>query len=489
MPDPVETTYYVRIWKTEIYAGKRGNTYNVVWWVDKNRFKKGYRQAAAAESFRSELVTSHRKGEAFDIATGLPVSKLRRETPKTTWYEFACAYVDMKWPHISGKYRKGVAEALVTVTPIMLTEPINADEAKAFRSALQNWGFNTRQRNTAEQPDDVTKRLTWISEHSRPVTDLARPDLIRAALDAVASRLDGGRAAGRTTHRKRAVLFNAANYAVELGLLAANPIEAIKWSAPKSSAVIDRRSVVNPQQARALLATVAITPRTGKRLTAFFGCIYYAALRPEEAVDIRKHNLDLPKSGWGWITIEQAAPDTGKTWSDSGEQRDSRQLKHRAPGDTRRVPSPPELTQLLHQHLQAHGTDDKGRLFRGTRGGELATVTYVRIWDRARASALTKEQYASPLASRPYDLRHAAVSTWLNGGVAPTQVAEWAGHSVDVLLKIYAKCLDGQEDIALKRIGAALGRPPKTRTPKKVVPSPERPPPPRRTTRSPHVRR
>ncbi len=34
----------------------------------------------------------------------------------------------------------------------------------------------------------------------------------------------------------------------------------------------------------------------------------------------------------------------------------------------------------------------------------------------------------------PYDLRHAAMSTWLNGGVPAAQVAEWAGHSVEVLL-------------------------------------------------------
>ncbi len=32
---------------------------------------------------------------------------------------------------------------------------------------------------------------------------------------------------------------------------------------------------------------------------------------------------------------------------------------------------------------------------------------------------------------------------WLNGGVPATDVAAWAGHSVEVLLKIYAKCLDG----------------------------------------------
>jgi hypothetical protein len=51
---------------------------------------------------------------------------------------------------------------------------------------------------------------------------------------------------------------------------------------------------------------------------------------------------------------------------------------------------------------------------------------------------------ASPLAKMPYNLRYAVVSTWLNGGVPPTTVASWAGHSVEALLKIYAKCPDGE---------------------------------------------
>lgn len=29
--------------------------------------------------------------------------------------------------------------------------------------------------------------------------------------------------------------------------------------------------------------------------------------------------------------------------------------------------------------------------------------------------------------------------------MAPTTVADWAGHSVEVLLKIYAECLDGTD--------------------------------------------
>jgi len=63
----------------------------------------------------------------------------------------------------------------------------------------------------------------------------------------------------------------------------------------------------------------------------------------------------------------------------------------------------------------------------------------------------------SPLAGRPYDLRHAAVSLWLNGGVPAPEVAERAGHSVDVLLKVYAKCVDGQGATVNARIEEALG--------------------------------
>src|SRR5450756_2886159 len=73
----------------------------------------------------------------------------------------------------------------------------------------------------------------------------------------------------------------------------------------------------------------------------------------------------------------------------------------------------------------------------------LSMGTTYRVWTAARAAALTDAEYASPLAKRPYDLRHAAVSLWLNAGVPPTQVAEWAGHSVNVLLRVYAKCVYG----------------------------------------------
>ena len=93
------------------------------------------------------------------------------------------------------------------------------------------------------------------------------------------------------------------------------------------------------------------------------------------------------------------------------------------------------------------------------KSGELASITYRRVWGKARSTVLTPAEHASPLAKRVYDLRHACVSTWLNGGIPPAQVAEWAGHSVAILLKIYAKCIDGQDGINRQRIEDALGDP------------------------------
>jgi hypothetical protein len=43
--------------------------------------------------------------------------------------------------------------------------------------------------------------------------------------------------------------------------------------------------------------------------------------------------------------------------------------------------------------------------------------------------------------------------------VPPARVAEWAGHSVAVPLRVYAKCIDGQDQIAKRRIEDALREP------------------------------
>ena len=115
------------------------------------------------------------------------------------------------------------------------------------------------------------------------------------------------------------------------------------------------------------------------------------------------------------------------------------------------------LVPLLRAHIKRYGTAPDGRIFQTARGGILQASGYNEVWTQARQNALTPAQYKSPLGRRPYDLRHAAVSLWLNSGVPATEVARRAGHGVAVLLKIYAHCIDGQADAANQRITDALG--------------------------------
>jgi hypothetical protein len=60
------------------------------------------------------------------------------------------------------------------------------------------------------------------------------------------------------------------------------------------------------------------TTKRGERLVAFYGCLYFAALRPGEALGLRKRGCVLPETGWGRLTLEKNRPQSGKRWTDSG---------------------------------------------------------------------------------------------------------------------------------------------------------------------------
>ncbi len=217
------------------------------------------------------------------------------------------------------------------------------------------------------------------------------------------------------------------------------------------------RVVVSPAQAETLLNEVGRLGQRREHLKAFFATLYYAALRSSEAVMLREADLDLPKAGWGWIVLSASASRSGRPWTNEGTARQERGLKHRADNETRTIPVPPVLVRLLRAHIKRFGATIDGRVFQTARGGILQDSGYNEVWDQARREALTPAQYRSPLGRRPYDLRHAAVSLWLNSGVPATEVARRAGHGVAVLLKIYAHCIDGQATVANQRIAEALG--------------------------------
>ncbi|GAB3398984.1 hypothetical protein GCM10027569_00280 [Flindersiella endophytica] len=316
----------------------------------------------------------------------------------------------MKWKDASGGYRRDIARALVAATPAMISGTRGAPEPAKIRRALTGWGFNTKCR--AECPDNTADVLRRLERNTKPMSSLGDAAAARALLDAATTKLDGTRNAASTVSRNRAVLYNAFEYAVESKVLAKNPLKDLKWKAPRAAREVDRRCVVNPEQAQALLDAVREQRPSGPRLVAFFGVMYYSGLRPEEAVRLREDNVALPPlvwdeeaqkcaepdydDDWGELHFGSAGPDVGGAWTDSGNQREDRGLKHRAEGATRTVPVPPELTRLLRTHLADIGTGADRRLFWGIRGDDLPTCTCPPCLGQGRRAALTDDECNSP---------------------------------------------------------------------------------------------
>jgi integrase len=432
----------------------RRKPFEVRWRAAGRSKSKSFITRKLADSYRAELVRAARMGLDFDPLTGEPAAWNLLEPVIVTWYQEATAYAVMKWSSLAAHSRASLAEALATVTPV-LTRPDARDRpgSRELRTALYQHAFNPARPADPDSP--AAQILDWAQQASLPVGCLSEPAVLRTALEALTFRLDGSRAAANTI-RKRVVLHGALGYAAEAGLLPDNPLDSIAWHVPQSSAALDPAVVASPEQVSALLDAVS---QTRPELAAFFGCLYYAALRPEEAVALRTSDCHLPTSGWGMLRLASAAPRTAAAWTSDGTGYEQRGLKHRPEGTIRMVPAPPVLVAMLRAHHTAYGTAADGRLFRGTRGGPLSGSLYGRAWQSARVLALGPELATGGLARRPYDLRHAALSLWLNAGGDPAQIAARAGNSVAVLLTVYSHCIHGRDDLLNQQISRVLGPP------------------------------
>ncbi|MBM9620566.1 tyrosine-type recombinase/integrase [Streptomyces zhihengii] len=463
-------TFDVDIWSIRKRAG-RPKPWELRWRVGERPHSRSFKLKPQADGRRAELMTALRDHQQFDEETGLPAAELMART-SPSWYEHVTQYVLMKWPRAAAKHRASIAESLSVVTPMLVTTKRGAPPAAVLRAALYQWAFRAVRnaegswvpRHTAEQPPaDIRAALDWIAANSRKVKDLEDPTLLRPALEALSLRLDGKKAAENTVRRKRMVLSNVLRYTVdEKGLLSANPLPRVDWSPPESDDEIDFRFVPGPVLARSLLGAVRDSGPRGAHLHAFFGCLYYAAMRPGEIVALKESDCTLPPNSpecvqkWGELLLGESRPEVGGGWTDDGASYEKRGLKRRRSGATRTVPIPPVLVHLLREHIARYGTTDDGRLFRAARGGRVASTEYCDLWEKARAAVLAPAEAKSPLAAVPYSLRHAGVSLWIKSGVDPAEVAARAGHSIAVLYRFYAKILKGGQQHSNDLISRAL---------------------------------
>ena len=288
-------TYDVRVYRTEVYKGSEVTTYRVRWKVGVRLWREGFRTAAQADSFRSALMTAARKGEAFSLVTGRPTA-WERAKADTSWYEFACAYVGHEVEAGVGQVPQGHRPGAVP-RPHRRCWPKHADGPMMRASAGRSCGRHSTPSSATNPPADVAEVLAWVARNSAPGVGAdrrrdgqagcsTRPLAAWTARTRPRARPDGTARSWPTPWTTRS----------SCGLLDTNPIRALKWTAPKVSSQVDRRCVVNPRQARALLDAVRAQQPSGPRLVAFFAVMYYAGLRPEEAHQPRQDNLVLPSA-------------------------------------------------------------------------------------------------------------------------------------------------------------------------------------------------
>src|SRR5690242_20315390 len=168
------TTYDVRVYRTDVYKGTKVTTYRVRWKAGHRLWREGFRNAALADSFRSSLLTAARKGEAFSLITGRPVSWQRDESA-LTWYDLTLDYTAAKWPYAAPNHRKSIAEALTDATEAMLASDEPPYQVEDMRRALRTWAFSDRLRGATKPPEDLAAIVRWLQTATLPVADLSRP--------------------------------------------------------------------------------------------------------------------------------------------------------------------------------------------------------------------------------------------------------------------------------------------------------------------------
>ncbi|MBU7598953.1 tyrosine-type recombinase/integrase [Streptomyces sp. P38-E01] len=450
-----EGSLNVRFYSIETNKRVKGKSYTVRWKVAHRKHSKTYKNFVAADDERSKLLEAHRRRELFDIETGFPVSWTSKAA-EMTWFQFAVEYVDWKWPRSSGNTRKNMAKALTTVTIALLRTPMPAhfDPVKV-RRALREYAFNVNRRCDPGKPvpSEVQSILDWFKRNSQPMSAWEKTENVDKVIAALGALLDGTPAAASSVTRNDRIMNLVMGYAIRRNYLTINPLPKGKGerSAPRVAQAIDKRCLLSRDLVARMLDWIGERPRRGRLYQAFFATLYYAGLRPEEAVGLRVGDAALPSTGWGEFLVHEAQPEVGSQWTDTGEVHEGRGLKGRGEGDTRTVPIHPSLVVILRGAIQKYDLKPTDLLFPGEKGDMLAGSVFRRVWAKARKQVLPEPELKSPTGRRVYDLRHTCLTTWLNSGIPAAEVADWAGNSVQVLLATYARCIVGQRDDYLKR--------------------------------------
>lgn len=411
----------VQIYDIRIRPDKR-RPYIVQWRVGTGRPTRAFHTKREADDFRNELISAKKNGLPFSTDTSLPIEW---ETREITVAELAYQWFHSRYDDWAPRTRRSASEPTIELllallspkAPTALKRVDHPDRAK-LREEIADWLSST---------DAMDSMPALLRKHSLPLERLSKRSC-REAETAVMARQSGGQKKPATQQRYRSSINALFNWAVENDYLPANPWPKSKRNTKKTRAAKGSQGVLDASRlgqptvddvVQMLDSIAGPNSRLGaKSRRMVFELVFYAGLRPSEAVALRLENCHLPEKGWGQATVERALTSSTRRWTQPDEMVGETKTAPRI------VPLPPPLIVRIRAFV---GDRTTGLVAPNERGG---------MHDLSRLSASWRKHRLSE-SWRPYDLRASITSLHINAGALIAEVAAFMGNSPEVIFKHY----------------------------------------------------
>jgi integrase len=293
---------------------------------------------------------------------------------------------------------------------------------------------------------EASRRLAerWIHRWSLPAEEVTAA-VVQRALDRRSYGQNGDRVAAAYADRRRRTVRTMWMDAEHRDLVPSGiwprPEAMTKKQRVANQKLIDRRTLPSKEQAEAAIAALVSHQPGSRGYHALTALVFYAGLRPSEALVLDISSLDLPERGWGTATVETAAQDEHERWGLPEEQ-----IGETKTGTGRDVPLPPVLVKILRNYI---GGRTDGVLVSTRTGNRPTYSNWSRAWNRARRSAGGNW--------RLYDLRHAHATLALDAGVPAARLAKLMGNSAETIWRCYIGEQHGHDDQARRAMDRVWG--------------------------------
>lgn len=409
-PSHIGVTIYDFDPKTQARTNKR-KPYVIRWRVNGKQAYKSFQYVKEAQHFHALLLVATINCERFSPETNLPAS----------WHalsDLSVGQVAYKWfrenyHEWSPRTRKSNAEAIVEMMMHLIKSSAKSNSNAGMKHAIKEW-------LATESIDAVMP--AWLNRYSLPISSITSA-ICSTANTEVMKNIDGTPKACSTQQRYRSNIQAMMNWAVEQKFITANPWPNAKRkrkSTRSNNSKSTKTILPTTDEVRDCLNKITQNARRdgAKAKQVLLYIIYYAGLRPSEAIALHIEDCKLPDEGWGSLDIHRSRVDSGAIWSADTSKIGATKT------DARQVPIPPALITIIKEHI---GDRTTGLVAPSERNTMIGLTNLGKTW----ASVRTNSKW------RIYDLRAARASLHVNSGRVPAIVAAEMGHSIEVLFERY----------------------------------------------------